>query len=344
VWQDEYLTREGLETILANAAIAPGGELHLFANDITPPRTNQYSAGVRQSFGNYQVTANYSGVRGYDYITMMRANRTATGGLQNNNPIWSNLFYSSQKGRTWYDALMVKAEKRFTEDSKWGVQVAYTLAKAEQNVNPGDRFTNLNDIDDDNLTRYPSNNDERHHLTTNWTVALPLDLRLSGIIDLGSGTPFSPTVGFGAGTNSCTHGNMDCLAGNDFPPGETRNWWRPERHSFIFKDAWTFRNVDLRLEKKFRTFNNQEIGIIAEVFNVFDYANFTGYNLNFGTYQVQNGETVIVRTMVCPAVTSAGQPCPVDMVPALGQTTGVVNDLRRFGAPRRFQLGTRYTF
>jgi hypothetical protein len=32
------------------------------------------------------------------------------------------------------------------------------------------------------------------------------------------------------------------------------------------------------------------------------------------------------------------------MVPALGRTTGVITDLRRLGAPRRYQLGLRYKF
>jgi hypothetical protein len=345
IWDDAYLSRDGLESILQNAAIAPGGELHLYSNDLKPPHTNQFSAGVRQAIGAFQFTANYTGVRGYDFLVALRANRNPNGSCcQQNNPIWSNLFTVENRGRTWYDALMLKGEKRYSDESRWGVQIAYTLANAEQNADPNNRFNNLSDVDPDNLQRYPSGNDERHHLTTNFTLGLPYDVRFSGIVDLGSGTPYNVSIGFGAGTNNCTHGNMDCEGGNDWPEGETRNWWRPEKHSFIFPNAWTYRNVDLRFEKRFGMFRGQEIGIIAEVFNVFDFANFTGYNTNFGSYVVQNGEATIVRTMVCPVVTTAGQACPVDMVPALGRTTGVITDLRRLGAPRRYQLGLRYKF
>lgn len=345
VWDDSYRTREGLATILENAAIAPGGELHLYANDVRPPRTNQFSLGVRQSVGDYLFTTNYTGVRGYDFITMMRANRNPDGTCcQQNNPIWSSMFVSTNAGRTWYDALMFKAEKRFTDQSRWGWQVAYTLARAEENTNPGDRFTNLNAFTPDDLVRYPSADDERHQLTVNWTVGLPFDLRFGGLLDLGSGTPRNPTIGYGDGTHPCTHGNRDCLTGTDYPEGMGRNWWRPEGQTFILPNFWVSRNVDLRLERRFTTFPGQQIGVVAELFNVFDFANFTGYNLSYGSYQIRDGEVVLERTMICPVATTPGAACPEEMVPSLGRPTGVVTDLRRFGAPRRFQLGMRYTF
>lgn len=334
IWDDSYLTREGLATILEDATRAPGGELHLYANDTKPPHTNQYSLGVRQAFGqDYMLTANYAGARGYDFLVMMRANRNPNGSCcQQNNPIWSNLFVGRDVGRTWYDALMLKGERRYREDSRWGVQIAYTLARSEQNVNPGDRFSALNQFIPETLTRYPANNDERHHLTTNWMIGLPWEVRFSGLIDLGSGTPFNSTLGFGPGTNSCTHGNQTCEGGHDFPPGKERNWYRPPLHSFIIPNAWAFRNVDLRLEKRFPTMRGQQVGVIAEVFNVFDYANFNGYNTNWGRYEVVDGEVQIVRNRDADGNLTFGTP------------TSVVTDVRRFGAPRRFQLGLRYQF
>jgi carboxypeptidase family protein/TonB-dependent receptor-like protein len=345
VWNDAYLTREGLESILQNAAIAPGGELHLYANDLKPPRSNQFSVGVRQSVGDYQFTANYTGVRGYDLLVALRANRNLNGSCcQQNNPIWSNLFAVENRGQTWYDAFMFKGEKRYSPESRWGLQVAYTLAHAEQNADPHDRFTSLGLVDPDNMQRFPAGNDERHHLTSNFTIGLPWDVRFSGIVDLGSGTPYNASIAFGAGTNACTHGNMDCEGGNDWPEGQTRNWWRPEKHSFIIPNAWAYRNVDLRLEKRFPTFRGQRVGVIAEVFNVFDFVNFTGFDLRYGAYEVQNGQVVVTRTMVCPDRTKTTTTCETALVPALGRTNGVITDLRRLGAPRRFQLGLRYQF
>lgn len=333
-WEDHYFSRDGLESILTEAPDPPAGELHLYSNEVRPPRTNHFTLGARRLLGDrYNVAVNYTGVRGYDFMTMLRANRRADGTCcEQNPPHWSNLFVSAQEGRNWYDAVMVKAERRYSPDSRWGVQVAYTLGWAEQNTDPHNRFGTLNQFVPSDMIRYPSDNDERHHVTTNWTVGLPFDFRFSGIIDLGSGRPFNPTLGFGPGTHPCTHGNQTCEFGHDWPEGESRNWWRAPRHSFIIPNAWEYRNVDLRLEKKVTTFGGQEAGIVAEVFNVFDYANFTSYNLNYGSYQEQDGQVVVVRAL------------DDDGNPLLGTPTGVITDLRRFGAPRRFQLGMRYTF
>ena len=327
-WEDRYMSRDGLEAILTEAANPPAGELHLYANDIRPPKTNHFTLGVRQTLGQYGFTINYTGVRGYNFLTMMRANRRPDGSCCEAAPDnhWSNLFVSTHEGRNWYDALYLMAEKRYTPASRWGFQIAYTLGWAEQNTNPHDRFGTLNEFVPSSLARYPSSEDERHRVSANWIVGLPFDFRFSGLITLGSGKPYNATIGFGPGTNNCTHGNQDCLSGNDWPEGKGRNWFRPEKHSFIIPDAWAFRNVDLRLEKRFPTFSGQQVAVIAEVFNVFDFANFSGYDLNYGTYQIVNDQVVVERN------------------PNLGTPTAVITDLRQFGAPRRFQLGMRYTF
>ncbi|HEX7090315.1 MAG TPA: TonB-dependent receptor [Longimicrobiales bacterium] len=327
-WEDRYMSREGLEAILTEAANPPASELHLYANDIKPPKTHHFTLGVRQAFGEYNFTVNYTGVRGYNFLTMMRANRRPDGSCCEAAPDnhWSNLFVSTHEGRNWYDALYLKAEKRYTEESRWGFQFAYTLGRAEQNTNPHDRFGTLNEFVPATLARYPSNEDERHRVTANWIVGLPFDIRFSGFITLGSGTPYNATIGFGPGTNNCTHGNQDCMGGNDWPEGKGRNWFRPEKHSFIIPDAWAFRNVDLRLEKRFPTFRGQQVALIAEVFNVFNFENFNGYDLSYGTYQIVDGQVVVQRN------------------PNLGTPTSVITDPRQFGAPRRFQFGMRYSF
>lgn len=333
-WEDQYLSRDGLEAILTEVPNPPAGELHLYANDIKPPRTDQFSIGVRQTLGDYMISANYTGVRGKNVINMFRANRRPDGTCCEPAPSnhWNNLFVSTHEGRNWFDALYLKAEKRYSEQSRWGVQLAYTLGWAEQDVDPHDRFKQGTAFIPATLERYPSDNDERHHVTTNWIVGLPLDVRFSGIIDLGSGNPRNATLGFGEGTHACTHGNQDCQAGNDYPEGAGRNWWRPAKHSFIIPNAWAFRNVDVRLEKRFAIADGQQVGVIAEVFNIFDYANYNAFNTNYGRYEVQDGGLVIVRNT------------DADGNNTLGTPTGVVTDLRQFGAPRRFQLGLRYQF
>jgi hypothetical protein len=217
--------------------------------------------------------------------------------------------------------MYLKAEKRYSQDSRWGVQVAYTLAYSEQEADPGGVFSALDVPTEDNFTRFTAGNDERHRITGNWIIGLPLDIRFSGILELGTPTPRNVTIGFGPGTNNCTHGNMDCLGGNDWPEGESRNWWRPPTEKFMGIDGFSYRNIDLRVEKEFETVSDQRIGLVAEVFNVFNFANYTGFNQSYGTFQPDGS---------------------VSRNEAFGTRTGViVNDP---GGPRRFQLGARYKF
>ena len=325
-WDPRYLSRAGLEEILRSGA-APRPELFLTNNDVTPPKANQFSVGIRQSFlDQYGVSASYTGVRGYNTFTWIRANRNANGTCcaqfpSTTNFRYSNVFVSADHARNWYDALYLTVEKRYRAQSRWGAQIAYTLAKAEEEANPGDVFSALNVFTLDSFARYPSASDERHHVTANAIVGLPWGFKVSGIIDLGTGAPFNATVGFGPGTNNCTHGNRDCLSGNDFPEGKERNWFRPDGDTFLGMGWWRYRNVDLRVEKSFSTLRGQHIGLVGEFFNVFNFRNYNAYNTNFGNFNAQGGIT--------PNAT-------------FGTPTNVINDLTRSGSQRRFQLGVLY--
>ena len=325
-WEPRYLTREGLQEILAGGS-APRPELFLTKNETDPPRANQFSLGVRQTIGPIDVSASYTGVRGYNTFTWIRANRNANGSCcapfpNATAPRYSNVFVSSDDARNWYDALFLTIEKRYTEATKWGAQIAYTLGKAEEEANPGDVFSALNTLTIDSFERYPSASDERHHVTANWIVGLPWAFKFSGIIDLGTPLPYNATLGFGPGTNNCTHGNQDCLGGNDWPEGEGRNWYRPDGDVFLGMDWWQYRNVDLRLEKTFPTVRGQRIGVVAEMFNVFNFRNYSAFELNYGNYTT-TGST---------------------QNPAFGTPRQVITDLTRGGAPQRFQLGLTYGF
>ena len=327
VWDDRYFTREGLQEILATGN-APVPELFLTKNDTKPPMAHQFSAGVRQAFGDFALSASYTGVRGYNTFTWIRANRNANGTCCTQFPSptvrkFSGVFVSSDDARNWYDALYLMAEKRYSERSRWGVQVAYTLGKAEEEASAADVFSALNVFTVDDFERYPTSTDERHHVTTNWIVGLPWQFKFSGIIDLGTGAPFNATYGFGAGTNNCTHGNQDCVSGNDWPEGKSRNWYRPDGDVFLGMDWWRYRNVDVRLEKSFRTIRGQQIGLIADVFNIFNYRNYSGYTTNVGDFNSTGGITPN---------------------PNFGRPTAVINDLTRMGAQRRAQVGMTYKF
>jgi hypothetical protein len=326
-WQDRYLTRAGLQEVLRSGS-APRPELFLTKNSIVPPQAKQLSVGVRQALGDVLLSASYTGVRGYHTFTWIRANRNANGSCcaafpTASNRQYSNVFVASDDARNWYDALYLTAQRRYSEESRWGGQISYTLGRAQEEASAGDVFSALNTVTVQDFARYPTGSDERQHLTANWIVGLPLDLRLSGIVDLGSGAPYNASIGFGPGTNNCTHGNKDCLSGNDYPDGQTRNWYRAPGERFLGFGNWAYRNIDLRLEKSFQTLRGQRVGVVGEMFNVFNYANFTSRDLNYGLFNPDGS---------------------VALNQSFGTPRAVVTDLTVGGAPRRFQLGLNYHY
>jgi hypothetical protein len=295
---------------------------------MTPPRANQLSVGLRQAVGEILLSASYTAVRGFHTFTWIRANRNPDGSCCAAFPsasarAYSNVFVSSDDARNWFDALYLSAQKRYSEESPWGAQLSYTLGSAREEANAGDVFSALSTFTVGDFSRYRAGTDERHRVTASWIVGLPMDFKLSGIIDLGSGVPYNATVGFGPGTNPCTHGNKDCLAGNDYPPGLDRNWYRVPGSSFLGIGSWAYRDVDLRLAKDFRTVRGQRVGVIGEIFNVFNYANFTARDVTYGSFNPDGSITPN---------------------PAFGTARGVVTDLTVGGAPRRVQLGMNYHF
>jgi len=316
-WNDSYFTREGLLSVI-NSGTTGKPEVYLMNNKTKPPRSNHFSLGVRQMVGPVLLSANYTGVRGYNHFTWMFANRGPDNRLFE-LPSYRNVLVSSDAGRSWYDAFYFTAQKPYTAASRWGAQISYTLAWAEATVDAGQPFEGLSFARPEDFVRRRSDFDERHRVTANWIIGLPFDVRFSGLLTLGSGTPYNVFIG----GDPCTTGNRDCLGGNDFPEGKNRNSGDPYKQVFAGIKAWAFRNMDLRIEKGFNTIRGQRIAVIGEVFNVFNFANFGCYDGRVGDYQADGSITPNAN---------------------FGRAGCVITDLRLQGAPRRFQLGMLYSF
>jgi outer membrane receptor protein involved in Fe transport len=124
---------------------------------------------------------------------------------------------------------------------------------SKENGNPGGNGFNFDRPDIAATPFVPNAGNEKHHVVVNWIADLPLDLRFSGLVTYGSGAPFfviDATRGFQPGVIG--------LAFNRHLP--------------------YFLQVDLRLQKLFEIGHGREFGISAEVFNLFNRANFGGAN------------------------------------------------------------------
>lgn len=277
VWNDSYLSREGLEGLIATGE-APSGELRVLLNNTKPPRTDQYSLGIRQKFGRVQTSLSYTHIEAKGQVGYFPANRSVArnaGGFLDFIPVpgFGNIVALSQDRASRYDGVFLTIDKPYTAASPWSLNIAYTLAWSEER---GYDF-NFDFPDIANQPYRPNAGDERHRVVVSGLVQLPWGIQASTLMTLADGQPFFVTdasEGFGE----------NLVLGN-------------------FGEAKDFRQVDFRLAKTFKFGADKEgdggvsLQLIAEVFNVFDRANFGGYdsfippegNPNFGTPNSLNG-------------------------------------------------------
>ena len=311
VFNPAWLTRGKAATdSLAQTAQFNTPEVKLLPNDLKPPMSQQFTAGVRQLIGSWAIEAAYTGVRSKNTPTFYWANSNfvcptrsfgTPGCFQSNSiPGFGTILFLDTKGKTWYDALAVKVDRTYRLSQPgfgWGYGLAYTFAK-RQTEGFNDNFSFPNPVD------YPKQprNDERHRVVQNFVVDVPylFGIQVSGLVTLGSGIRYDRGDRFQCINDSS--GNCTIKA---FYPGAGI----PEQHSFLGLGHWGFRNVDLHVRKDFFNLSSNRVGVTADLFNIFNYQNLGGYNNAF---------------------------LPTDA--NFAKATTSISD------PRRFQLGAEYDF
>lgn len=259
-WNPNYLSKAGLLGLIASGQ-APGPEIFLISNEMKPPRSTQWTLGVRQQFGSWLTSLSYAGVESSNGLIQFFGDNppgTAFNDRFGGNvpvPGFARVFVASTAGHTWYDAALLSIDKPFANN--WGMNVAYTYAKAykngQDNTGEGLVFGAFDYGSPDDLYKFPGTNDERQRLVVSGTVGLPLSFRLSTLITLGTGTPFT-------------------IFDDSGPTFRVR--WNEGRQD----DSWPYQSFDLRLEWTSPPIADRfSVGLIAEGFNLTDHDNFNSF-------------------------------------------------------------------
>lgn len=274
-WQPQFGTKQGLIDIIG----AGGGqqETFLVPNDLKPPKSNQWSLGVRHDFGWANGSVSYNGARGYNGYSNEWANLTynpATNDccLVHNVPTYGNVLVGNNNVHTWYKAMFVTLDRPYSRNvlSKWGwgAGVAYTLSKSEKE---GTDLFSFPAVTLGANARHPTDNDQRHQIVANFITDIPnaWGLQFSGFMTLGSGLPFNKVEY----VRTADNGQLQTFLGQERSP------WQKE--------------VDFRLQKNFFKLNGNEIGVTASVFNAFNTTNLGCYNTRFAGPGVTEGSIVL---------------------------------------------------
>ncbi|MEA2713556.1 MAG: hypothetical protein QOK27_1517 [Gemmatimonadales bacterium] len=253
-WDPALMSRHGLDSVIA-AGQAPPQEVFLIPNNLKPPKSYQFSGGVRHAFGNVLTSVTYTGVRGRNGFSYEWANVALDPArndccISSNVPAYQNVLVGNNSVRSWYDGMEVRADRpyRRTGDGEygWGVGLAYTLSWAY--AEGGDLFS-FPTITAGFNAKHPIDDDQRHRVVVNWVTDVPFafGIQFSGLVTVASGKPFKKVSFVGGGGT--------------------------ERINLGFERSPTFKNVDLRLRKDFPNFGGTRLGVTGDLFNAFNTQN-----------------------------------------------------------------------
>jgi outer membrane receptor protein involved in Fe transport len=262
-WNPAYLTRAGLLQLQGSSAGAGLPELFAVKNDARPPVNDQFSLGVRQRFGVFQasVTASYqTGRNGYTNLFATRQNN-GLGNCCNTAPVtpfgYANVLIGYDGLDTRYKAIYFTLDKNYTAASGWGLNIAYTLSKAEQNGN--DLFS-LDGLTPDAYGWRTRPGDERHRVVISGMVDLPFGFSFSTLTTLGSGQGYlvtDATQGFDVGKLKLTtaYPEKNCIEG-----------------------LFAFCEVNLTLANRFKIHGIGQVEAAVDVLNAFNNKNFKDFD------------------------------------------------------------------
>jgi hypothetical protein len=247
-------------------------------------------------------------------------------------------------GNSSYHGLQVWLNRRFAE--RLAYQVAYTWAHAISDV-PLQSFTNsTTDPFNYEIDKGDSDLDRRHTLVANFVYGLPSfkswgwadhilgDWQINGIFSYYGNTPVDILSGantFGTAGNVNPRPNLVEGVPIYLNTGDKTQWLNPAAFSLpgvgqlgsLGRGAIRgkpIHNVDFSIVKNWRFKERYGFQFRGEMFNVFNHANFGGYNNNLA---FENNSTRV----------NFGQP-----------TNGGFGTLGTAQAPREIQLGLKFTF
>jgi carboxypeptidase family protein/TonB-dependent receptor-like protein len=259
----------------------PPRDVQVFDPNVKSPWNQQISIGYVFAVSNdFAVAADYVHNRGYNLVRRIDANAAASvpPGVERSVaaadltrpsvPVAGGfrLIEEDQfSGHSRFNGLYLSARKRFSYG--FAFDLAYTASKVENDTDD----INFRPVDSRNPDAEwgPSLNARRHVLAASGQVRLPYEIDLLPALFLSSGQPLNVVTG--------ADENGDTIV-NDRPAGFGRNSDRTSG----------FTQLDLAVIRSFRL-RRQRLEVRAEVFNVFNATNFSGF-FNFGASGVRPDE------------------------------------------------------
>jgi outer membrane receptor protein involved in Fe transport len=253
-----------------------GAEVNLINNDIKTPYSDQFSLGMRNSFGmwnqDWTVSTTFVRIESHDGIIFSLGNRYPDGSFRDPAfpaatwghlpfgfpiPGFGTLIKADNGVETKLNQFLLGLEKGYTTDSPWSVSVAYTYSDASENR------PNAANSDEHYLFDYPNLDNQRflmsagvpeHRLVVSGFADIWWDMTLSGKLTLASPYPKDST-------NCHAIGFENCFFDEFVPPGDIG-----------------YKTLDMSLRKSFNTGTSFTPWVRVDVINLLNWKNWTDYD------------------------------------------------------------------
>lgn len=268
-WDPQYFDQAVLDALVtANPNL--GGERYVLNNDLKTPYSDQFSLGMRNAAGIWMTEVTLSRIESRDGLVFFLGNRRPGGDFFAPGTTWGppwdagafgvpgygGLIIGTNGLETRANTLAVKLDKPYTNNSGWGVTVAYTYTDAEQNANT----TSGGAFDYPDLAGFgwlAAIDVPEHRLVTTGIYDAPWGITLSGKLSLATPSPRQ-------GTN-CLAGFDDCFIDYYTPRG-----------------TFGFKQLDLAASKSWDTGTDLSFYVRTDILNVFNWVNYDGRDDWFG--------------------------------------------------------------
>jgi outer membrane receptor protein involved in Fe transport len=262
-WNPAYFDPAVLATLASPTGA--GREVFVLDNNIETPYSDQFSLGMRNAMGNWNTDVTLSYIESHDGFVFLLGNRRPDGTFFPPGSTWDpkpwgqgfpgfgNLILGTNGLKTRGSYVYLKLEKPYTTESRWGTTFAYTYSDAKENRQGGEVFA----LDYPSLDFY------------GWKKAAIPEHRLvaTGIFDGPWGMTFT---GKGTFATQAPRYATNCFDAPDF------------NNCFIqqYKPDGTFgtKQVDLAVQKDFDTGAGFVMWVRGDIFNVFNWDNYNGFD------------------------------------------------------------------
>lgn len=284
-WNPAFL---GGQNVLQNYLVGgnSGQEVDLLNNKLKAPYSDQYSLGMSNTVGDWLTDATVTRVLSKDGFAFTLGNRYPNGAFwQDKSQPWNypipnvgGLILGDNGIQTRTTQVLLSAQKPYTKESGWSTSFAYTFSHAKQNRDINEHYS----FDEATIGDYPyitSNAVSKHRFVA--TGALDLPWGISGSLKLTLATPLPKN-------DSACYGQLEANGSGCVPTSAT-----PSGQKFLVGgDIWGYRDIDLQLTKDFIISGDTKIYARFDVLNVFNWANYADYNVNWGADGVMNSNPV----------------------------------------------------